>query len=261
MPAETWGMMEKSAVDNEKIEEAIARLITAHEADSEAHLGAGESLQSHKSEDVIDHPAQSLVPDKISNSWVRFFTDFASVDSFFTWGYASGSFPGCTLTVVTGEQSISYLESYMSIWYGHSFFSSSCILDFMSMLGSADDTVRYNIGFHQGTAGGGTWNGGNGVYFLWENGKLYARAKSSTQTIDVEIVGATVGVLHAYRIFFDSTDDLIHFFIDGIEVAALAIPTSFTTNALYFKLEIQGVEENYENSLYVSALDISFEVV
>ena len=50
----TWGMLAKSATDNETIEEAIARLILAHEQDAESHLGADESLQSHKAAEIID---------------------------------------------------------------------------------------------------------------------------------------------------------------------------------------------------------------
>lgn len=60
-----WGMLQKSMDDDETIEEAISRLITAHEGDPEAHLGAGESLETHRQNDIIDHPAGSIMPDKV----------------------------------------------------------------------------------------------------------------------------------------------------------------------------------------------------
>jgi len=66
MAIQTWGGMQKSADDDETIEQAIARLIAVHEGDSKAHLGEGESLQSHKNEDVIDHPAYSVLDDKMA---------------------------------------------------------------------------------------------------------------------------------------------------------------------------------------------------
>ena len=66
----TWGMMAKNQIDPEKIEEAITRLIAKHEADPEAHLGAGESLQSHRASEIIDHVAESIVEDKISEDAV-----------------------------------------------------------------------------------------------------------------------------------------------------------------------------------------------
>ena len=65
-----WGLLLKSQIDAEKIEEAIARLIAAHEADEEAHLGTGQSLQSHKASEIIDHLAESIVEDKLANGAV-----------------------------------------------------------------------------------------------------------------------------------------------------------------------------------------------
>ncbi len=59
-----WGQLEKSQDDSQTIEEAIAAAIVAHEEDPTAHLGPGESLQAHKADDIIDHPAQSVVLDK-----------------------------------------------------------------------------------------------------------------------------------------------------------------------------------------------------
>ena len=61
----TWGMLAKGQGDDETIEQAIERLIAEHEADEEAHLGAGQSLQSHKASEIIDHLAESIVADKI----------------------------------------------------------------------------------------------------------------------------------------------------------------------------------------------------
>ncbi|MES2382885.1 MAG: hypothetical protein V4538_17690 [Bacteroidota bacterium] len=64
----TWGMLPKSQVDPQLIEERIAQMISEHESDPEAHLGVGESLEQHKTNEIIDHPAQSIVADKFSSS-------------------------------------------------------------------------------------------------------------------------------------------------------------------------------------------------
>jgi len=66
MAIQNWGALQKSADDDETIEQAIDRLIAVHEGDSTAHLGDGESLQAHKNEDVIDHPAFSVLDDKMA---------------------------------------------------------------------------------------------------------------------------------------------------------------------------------------------------
>lgn len=65
MAITTWGLLAKSLIDDEKIEEAIARLILEHSEDETAHLGAGQSLQSHKASEIIDHVVASIISDKI----------------------------------------------------------------------------------------------------------------------------------------------------------------------------------------------------
>ena len=70
MALPVWGNLEKSQSDSEKIEEAILRLITEHNDDETAHLGAGQSLQSHKAAEVIDHLAESIVEDKFAEGCV-----------------------------------------------------------------------------------------------------------------------------------------------------------------------------------------------
>jgi len=65
MTLPTWGMLEKSQTDDQTIDEAVAVAITAHLADAAAHVGAGQSLQSHAAAEIIDHLASSIVADKI----------------------------------------------------------------------------------------------------------------------------------------------------------------------------------------------------
>ena len=62
-----WGMLSKAQDDSETIEEAIARLVAVHNADEEAHLAVGQSLQSHKASEIIDHLAASIIEDKIGD--------------------------------------------------------------------------------------------------------------------------------------------------------------------------------------------------
>jgi len=67
MTLPTWSNLEKSQIDSETIEEAIARLIAVHEADGNAHTGAGKSLNTHKTQSTVDHPAGSIVEDKLAD--------------------------------------------------------------------------------------------------------------------------------------------------------------------------------------------------
>lgn len=63
-----WGLLPKAQDDAETIEQAIVRFIAEHETDSGAHTGSGESLETHKSQEIVDHPAESLVADKLASA-------------------------------------------------------------------------------------------------------------------------------------------------------------------------------------------------
>ena len=67
MAIDIWGDKPKSQIDATTIDEEIAALIQAHEDDENAHLETGESLQSHKASEIIDHLAKSIVEDKIDD--------------------------------------------------------------------------------------------------------------------------------------------------------------------------------------------------
>mgnify|MGYP005635588001 CR=1 FL=1 len=68
--AVVWGLLPKSQIDSELIEEAIARMIAEHNEDETAHLGEGQSLQSHKASEIIDHVVASIIADKIKDGEV-----------------------------------------------------------------------------------------------------------------------------------------------------------------------------------------------
>lgn len=76
MALPNWQQLQKNIDDPETIEQAIIRLVNSHEEDPEAHLGVGESLEQHKTQSVIDHPAQSIVPDKISGKGIYLYYNF-----------------------------------------------------------------------------------------------------------------------------------------------------------------------------------------
>lgn len=62
---ETWGDKPKSQVDPSTVDEQIAADIQNHLDDPDAHLETGQSLQSHKASEIIDHLAESVLNDKL----------------------------------------------------------------------------------------------------------------------------------------------------------------------------------------------------
>lgn len=78
-----WGDLQKSLDDNETIEQAIARVVAEHEADPAAHQGEGESLQNHKNNEIIDHPAGSVKIDKFSVFQSDYNSQFSDFDNWY----------------------------------------------------------------------------------------------------------------------------------------------------------------------------------
>ena len=72
MAVETWGQLPKSQTDPETIEEAIQRYIQQHNEDETAHQGPGQSLDLHKSSDIIDHLIESVIRDKVAKFAISF---------------------------------------------------------------------------------------------------------------------------------------------------------------------------------------------
>lgn len=122
MSLPVWGNLEKSQVDPETIEEAMARLIQAHEDDPDAHIETGESLQSHKAAAIIDHLAASIIADKIKEWEVvklggsfertdfHWYSVFESLDGFFKLLAGTGviTLDNKYVAMVTGGDAFSY---------------------------------------------------------------------------------------------------------------------------------------------------------
>src|SRR5574343_321995 len=72
-PILVWGALAKSFDDPETIEEAIARMINDHNDDVEAHLGENQALEAHRTNEIIDHPAESIVSDKLDPGAIDFY--------------------------------------------------------------------------------------------------------------------------------------------------------------------------------------------
>jgi len=111
----SWGMLAKALDDPQTINEAITEAIAAHEADSEAHLGVGESLETHRAQDVIDHPAESIVPDKIITNFYSdqaIMSSFQSLDAFGASSYILDlEFGGVFMATTTVLNNRGYIQS------------------------------------------------------------------------------------------------------------------------------------------------------
>ncbi len=63
-----WGNLARATNDPTIIDEAISEAVNAHNDDPDAHLEAGQALQSHRAAEIIDHRAESVVNDKLASA-------------------------------------------------------------------------------------------------------------------------------------------------------------------------------------------------
>lgn len=214
-----WGQLEKATDDNQTIEEAIAAAIAVHESDSEAHLGSGESLESHKTEGVIDHPIGSVLADKFTFTESLHQTSFDSIDAFSTFGYVSASeWPGLTITAIEADFAYSSLSTDLTVPSGGWAQSDVDWLFQISFYVQEDlfDSWFMGIG---GISGGDPFGAG----FYYDSGSLYAVVKETGVDEQSSAISWTPTDLNTLRVQCDGDNELVYFFLNGVQVAVFDV--------------------------------------
>ena len=243
-----WGMLAKSQTDNETIEQAIARLIAVHEADEESHLGAGESLQSHKASVIIDHLASSIVQDKIAlyqispdqmadmGAWMRVSLPFESLDAWYTSISAGGSIVcdlgNVSLTTHTDANDLASMYSKYLWPYASKdlYFRTNAKVLFP---GSTSNKLLAHLGFGDVHKITGT---ANALYFKISGGRIYAchittnGAAGTEYATDIQAVASNT----LYQFLIKYTAGLkIEYFINNVLVYTRT--TNLPNQAYQFK--------------------------
>lgn len=217
----TWGDLPKSQVEVQLITEYVAQQIEAHEADPEAHLGAGESLQTHRQNEVIDHPAQSVVPDKLFGGDIVIKTQFESLDPWSIVGsITNGDWLGLQATVEYGSVNTSRATSAI---YANGYLfddSSDMYFETQAIWQGSNNHINASVGF---TLSHNSSDQGFG--FQIRDGALYAHVKRNATVNDLLLSGIGIGTSHFYSAHFSFADQKVYFKVDGVLVATLNVPT------------------------------------
>ena len=235
MSIETWGEMSKSQVDATKIEERMTEMIAEHEEDPESHLGAGESLEAHRANEIIDHPASSVVADKITSLKRLVFSTFESLEG---WDKsATGitlAFPGVTLQTGSSINTTKYLAAEPLFTDAFNYTKKPIFQVMAGWNSSADVTVDLFFGT--------TLLGDNfdGFGFRLLNGEFFAcyYRDSSLTTYDIDL--PSPNVLHIFRANVDETGENIEFYVDGVLAYTVGIPAGATNSAELFGFSIKN---------------------
>lgn len=247
-----WGMLEKAQDNPQSILEAIDEKIAAHEADEEAHLGAGESLQSHRASEIIDHAAYSIVSDKYSDGSIgpdalKFILTsyFESLDG---WAKEVSS-PNtinpllyrCIFTIYPStDENLCYIQtdfgalpsdwSEEDIIFETALKVGSTVFDSIVMAGVLSEV--YN---------GDEWPGGFGFYFNKNDTKIYAYYYSSSGPVSVAVLTNFSHVF--YKLKVTMSNNTLKWYINDTLVHTVESPTF-----LYSDGAMVAIGSSYNNS-------------
>ena len=216
-----WGSLEKAQDDAQTIEQAIDAAIIEHENDPTAHLGAGESLEMHKSEPVIDHPAQSIVADKpapflsgallfqedgrgLSGWWINQVSSFSEV------GGGIYSMSAHVEQPSPARADVSLVFAGYKITYA----TEILYLEF-----KADFSISDGVDSWVSVGWGSLYATGNGFGFRYKNsdGHLYAFHRIGATFYDTDLGVPEAETFHKYRVNF--SDGVFTFYDDDVLVA------------------------------------------
>jgi len=230
MAVVTWGLLEKSLVDDETIEEAINRLIQAHDDDETAHLETGQSLQSHKASEIIDHIARSIVPDKLR---FRIFSVSPTTDGFNQSVTSGNSIIGGLFWTEFRIQSLddenlcllfSDLDLLGSDWDNDEIYFETVA----KATSGGGYKVKYKVGI--GEAGIYNYEGieesfpGIGFFFNCDTKKIYAYYVNSANQIVAEEIVSSFSFVY-YKLGIELIGGVLKFYLNDTLVWTPASPT------------------------------------
>lgn len=212
-----WGLLQKSQNDDETIEEAIDRIIAEHNDDPDSHVEAGQSLQSHKAANIIDHVVGSVLADKITMTEMVFKTLFESIDGWGTLGSVSNSdMPGVSLYAEYGEINESQIYSQPQVPKGYRSSAKNMLFQIIAHFDFSNTHLNSWFGYLDGYSANE-----DGFGFVVRDGVLKAHLTCGGNTQESAALSIDLSLDHVYRVQYDSTNQDAKFYIDGTLVATL----------------------------------------
>lgn len=183
-----WGNLNRAVNDPTLIDEAIGQAIEAHESNPDAHLGADESLESHRASEIIDHRAESVVNDKLAlraRRWAAIVDpttgyDFDTIEA--AVDYVGMKMPGDILV----KSGVHYVDKTISLPATTSLCGEG-IGETVIMYSGTDDTAI-------DVATSLSWFGGTLNSVSWSSGTTTINFSSSSVPVNESLIGRSLEI-------------------------------------------------------------------
>ena len=249
-----WGLLQRALGDPQTIDEAITAAIVAHEEDPTSHLGAGESLQAHKNDNVIDHPQGSVLGDKYTNREFTVTPTFSSFDHGYTRSPAGLFYSVAGLRLETGSVINTTRLIRASGQYSPAYFDALKETTFQ-YTARMIDTTSYRAYGVAGTDGNAEV--GPGLGFKFENNvlravEIYVDINGDPQEVTEVITGYTITARHMYRVHLSATG-VATFYVDGDEVASWTVTASSDFGLALFTFQLRNLVASNRRAQFMGA--------
>jgi len=224
MATPIWGQLDKGQTDDEKIEEAIDRLIEAHNDDADSHLGEDQALQSHKAAEIIDHIAGSVVADKFSHQDFYYLYNFETIES---WEKSAevylSDWPGVVVSAFEPTYLVSYLYSVLAMRDLFLDYTKTLVFQSVVVVDQYLDSVFI--------CGIGDWSAGTpltpdfGFGFQLLNGVLKGWCDNGSTILYTDAIDYDETIEHIFRAQWDPDTEKFSFYIDGVVVGTISTST------------------------------------
>lgn len=237
----TWENIPKNQIDDETIEQAINRLILAHENKEDAHLGVGQSLQSHKASEIIDHLAQSILYNNISARQLIYSTNFENPASFSVVGSPTFKWPGFSLSPdqlgFSNRQSLLIDSESAGIFLD---FSKNFILQFSCFIENlADGVFRFQSNAEYGL----DLNRNVGLLVSGSVAKFFFSTPTGTNTVWLDWEDFEQATSYVVRIDYIASEEKAYFYVNDVLIGSLSIPS--IPSADYMFLSFSSYQSSY----------------
>jgi hypothetical protein len=223
-----WGGVPKAQDDSQTIDDAIAAAVSAHNDDPDAHMAAGQSIDVHRTNDILDHPQGSVLADKGTQ------TEWVMTDSFAT----TDVWDGTNATKVAGTYGLLYYPTSSSgtsakliagipFWDDLNFGTKEIVLQF-GMYANVPSGNQFAL-FGAGTDLTYISSAGLGIKVTNTQIQLYQEAKGTRYSGTAQALDTSK--YHIVRIHLSPADNAVYLYVDGVLVDTMAIHLGDDSNS------------------------------